>query len=98
MREESAQCRGSLSGMDYRDPRPGLVLGSGGQPGLEIEPRVQKWPIGPILTQRGLSLDRRSVVARDSHWGRQTTKGMLTHTHTHTHTVNTHKPGETHMS
>ena len=89
LREESAQCRGSLSGMDYRDARPGLVLGSGGRPGLEGEPRVQKWPIGPILTQRGLSLDHRSAAARDSHWGRQTTKGRLTHTHTdseHTHT------------
>lgn len=81
LREESAQCRGSLSGMDYRDARPGLVLGSGGRPGLEGEPRVQKWPIGPILTQRGLSLEHRSAAARDSHWGRQTTKGRLTHTH-----------------
>lgn len=95
LREESAQCRGSLSGMDYRDARPGLVLGSGGRPGLEGEPRVQKWPIGPILTQRGLSLDHRSAAARDSHWGRQSTKGRLTHTHTHTGTVNTHILGKT---
>lgn len=93
LREESAQCRGSLSGMDYRDARPGLVLGSGGRPGLEGEPRVQKWPIGPILTQRGLSLDHRSAAARDSHWERQTTKGRFTHTHTGT--LNTHIPGKT---
>lgn len=91
LREESAsQCRGSLSGMGYRDARPSLVLGSGGRPGLEGEPRVQKWPIGPILTQRGLSLDHRSAAARDSHWGRQTTKGRLTHTHTHTDSEHTH--------
>lgn len=83
LREESAQCRGSLSGMDYRDAEPGLVLGSGGRPGLEGEPRVQKWPVGPILTQRGLSLDHRSAAAQNSHWGRQTTKGSHTHTHTH---------------
>ncbi|KAK5853654.1 hypothetical protein PBY51_014789 [Eleginops maclovinus] len=61
--EESAQCRVSLSGRNFRDARPGLVLGPGGRPGLEGEPRVQKWPICPVLTQRGLSLDLWSAAA-----------------------------------
>lgn len=64
--EESAQCRVSLSGMNFRDARPGLVLGSGGRPGLEGEPRVQKWLICPVLTQRGLSLDPGSAAARSA--------------------------------
>lgn len=88
LREESDQCTSPLSVMDCRDARPGLVLGSGGQPGLEGEPTVQKWPIGRILTQRGFSLDHRSASARDSHWGHQTTKERLRHTCTRT--VNTH--------
>lgn len=65
LREESAQCRASLSAADYRDAKPGLVLGSGGQPGLAGEPRVQKWPLSLSLTQRGLSLVLRSAEAQD---------------------------------
>lgn len=79
--EKSQPCvEASLSGVDYRDARPALVLGSGGQPGLEGEPRVQKWPVGPILIQRGHSVDRRSAAARDLHWGRQISEVRLTHT------------------
>lgn len=54
-----------MSAADYKDAKPGLVLGSGGQPGLLGEPRVQKWLLSLSLTQRGLSLVLRSAEAQD---------------------------------
>lgn len=45
-------CTASLSGTDCSDARTGSVLGSGGQPELEREPRVKKWPLGPSLSHK----------------------------------------------
>jgi len=79
LREESAQCRASLSGMGLQRCKVWLVLGFGGQPELEGEPRVQKWPLGSSPTQRGLSLVYRSTAAQD------VTQTQWAHTYLETH-------------
>lgn len=51
-----------------------LLLGCVGQPSLVDQPRVQKWLVNPVLTQRALSLARKSAATRDVQLGRRTTK------------------------
>lgn len=49
-------CRASLSGMDWCKAMTGLVLRSGGRPGLEGEPNVKKRPLGPSVTHKAFFL------------------------------------------